>query len=345
MEDQSLEPATVWCGNLEDLDAGSLRGWCNLVSAGFPCQPWSVAGKQKGITDERWIWDGIREVIGDVGPGFVFLENVPGLVSGGGLAAVLGDLAEMGFAAEWGCLTAESVGASHRRERVFILAHRDLSSDDLQPGSTGAGISDTEGCDRELADTGHERSDIQQWEVRTEHSGGSSELGNTNKQGLERGAGGRVSGSLSGSGCPEIRPCQFCGYEFDHELYGKYGCANCEGVGQKADPQQPGSQGGGGPGFEGQDDGPTGRSGGISLFAPGRFDHRWKAIISESIWLSPAIEPGIRVLVDGQSLVVDSERADQLRCSGNGVVAVQGAAMFVELFQRLNRFRGNIENT
>lgn len=123
MDEQSLEPAPIWCGDLAEFDGQAFHGLVDLLCAGFPCQPWSCAGKQAGTADDRWLWPAIANIIRDVGPSVVFLENVPGLVSGGGLDHVLSDLAEMRFDAEWTSLTAEAVGASHRRERVFILAY------------------------------------------------------------------------------------------------------------------------------------------------------------------------------------------------------------------------------
>ncbi len=124
MEVASLEPAPVWCGNLEDLDTAPFLG-VDLVTAGFPCQPWSAAGKRKGTDDERWIWPAIASLLRRVRPRFVFLENVRALISGGGLGLVLADLADLGFDAEWTVLSAGEVGASQQRERVFILAHAD----------------------------------------------------------------------------------------------------------------------------------------------------------------------------------------------------------------------------
>ncbi len=122
MADKSLDDAPIW-DDLTTFDGAAWRGAVDIVTAGFPCQPWSVAGKQRGTGDERWIWSDIAKIIRDVQPRYVFLENVPGLLVHAGLGSVLGDLAEAGFNAEWGCFTAAEVGASHRRERVFILAY------------------------------------------------------------------------------------------------------------------------------------------------------------------------------------------------------------------------------
>lgn len=85
------------------------------------CQPWALCGKQKGINDERWIFPEIAKIIRNVGPKYVFLENVPGLLQGG-FSYVLGPLADSGFDAEWMCLSCADLGGSHLRERVFLLA-------------------------------------------------------------------------------------------------------------------------------------------------------------------------------------------------------------------------------
>jgi DNA (cytosine-5)-methyltransferase 1 len=123
MADSSLDRAPVW-DDLTTFDAPRWRGAVDLVTAGFPCQPWSVAGKRKGITDERWLWPDIVRIVRDCEPSLVFLENVPGMYRHG-LREVLSDLASLGFDAEWTCISAADIGAPHRRERVFILAHRD----------------------------------------------------------------------------------------------------------------------------------------------------------------------------------------------------------------------------
>lgn len=94
----------------------------DVVCAGFPCQPASVAGKREGMSDARWLWPEVARVVGLVRPRFVMLENVPGLLTvdaGRAFGAVLGDLASLGFDAEWDMFRASDVGAPHRRERLF----------------------------------------------------------------------------------------------------------------------------------------------------------------------------------------------------------------------------------
>ena len=123
MADAALDDAPAW-DDVASFDARAWRGAVDCVVAGFPCQPVSFAGARRAQADERWLWPEIARCIRDMEPERVFLENVPGLLSAG-IGDVLGDLAALGFDAEWGVFSAASVGAPHRRERVFILAHAD----------------------------------------------------------------------------------------------------------------------------------------------------------------------------------------------------------------------------
>lgn len=120
MEAGCLDQAPVW-SDLVTFDTRRWRGLVDCITAGFPCQPHSVAGKREGLSDERWIWPDISRLIGELRPRFVLLENVPGLASTGGLDGCIGDLAERGYSAEWARLSAAAVGASHERERLFIF--------------------------------------------------------------------------------------------------------------------------------------------------------------------------------------------------------------------------------
>lgn len=121
MADASLDSAPIW-DDIATFDGRPWRGIVDCLSAGFPCQPFSAAGKRRGLDDKRWLWPDIARVIREVQPRWVFLENVPGLIRRG-LAAVLWDLADCGFAAEWDVFSAAEVGAPHLRKRLFLLAH------------------------------------------------------------------------------------------------------------------------------------------------------------------------------------------------------------------------------
>ena len=121
MEDGILDHAPIW-DDLTTFDGRRWRGQVDIISAGIPCQPFSAAGKRKGLEDERWIWDDVARIIREVGPRHVFLENVPGIVRRG-LPSILGTLASLGYNAEWDLYRASDVGAPHKRERWFLLAY------------------------------------------------------------------------------------------------------------------------------------------------------------------------------------------------------------------------------
>lgn len=116
----------------------------DLVCGGFPCQPHSLAGNRKASEDERDLWSEFARIICEAKPRWVVAENVSGLLSseaGRYFGRVLGDLAALGYDAEWFVLPASAVGAPHRRERVFIVANahgerqqkRDMSAVTIEP--------------------------------------------------------------------------------------------------------------------------------------------------------------------------------------------------------------------
>lgn len=108
-------------GDIRELRGDELE-YVDLVAGGFPCQSVSIAGKKRGQNDERWLWPEFARIVRVVRPKYVLVENVPGLLVRG-MGDVLGDLAEMGYDAEWLVFPARAVGAAHLRERVFIFAH------------------------------------------------------------------------------------------------------------------------------------------------------------------------------------------------------------------------------
>jgi DNA (cytosine-5)-methyltransferase 1 len=112
----------IW-DNICTFDGKPWRGKIDVISGGFPCQDISAAGKGAGLDGERsGLWGEMARVIHEVQPRFVFVENSPMLTSRG-LGRVLGDLASMGFDANWGVLSASDVRAKHKRDRIWIVAH------------------------------------------------------------------------------------------------------------------------------------------------------------------------------------------------------------------------------
>lgn len=118
--------------NLGDLTRADWAGVppVDLVTAGFPCQDISYAGRGAGIQEgtRSGLWHHIAGALRHLRPSFVLVENVAALRTRG-LGRVLADLAALGYDTQWACLRASAVGAPHRRDRMFILA--------CQPGSTG----------------------------------------------------------------------------------------------------------------------------------------------------------------------------------------------------------------
>ncbi|QNA74161.1 DNA cytosine methyltransferase [Streptomyces sp. So13.3] len=93
----------------------------DIVLGGYPCQPFSTAGRRKGTADARHIWPHIAGALGVLRPQLAVFENVAGHLSLG-FDAVLGDLAALGFDARWCTVRASDVGAAHQRNRLFVLA-------------------------------------------------------------------------------------------------------------------------------------------------------------------------------------------------------------------------------
>lgn len=157
--DGCLPPFPIW-SDVTTFDGKPWRGRVDVVSGGFPCQDISAAGRGEGISGARsGLWSEFARIIGEVRPRFVFVENSPMLTSRG-LGRVLGDLAALGYDAEWGVLGAADVGAPHQRDRIWIVANAQRSerwqergacygvererTDSLpqwQEGSGGAGVS------------------------------------------------------------------------------------------------------------------------------------------------------------------------------------------------------------
>lgn len=136
MADTSLAPAPVW-DDLRSFDGRPWRGRVHIVSAGYPCQPFSLSGLRKGEDDPRHLWPEVARIIREVAPQLCFFENVPGHLSLG-FDHVAGELQGMGYRVAACVLSAAEVGASHIRERMFILADADLQ----ERGESGGGASD-----------------------------------------------------------------------------------------------------------------------------------------------------------------------------------------------------------
>jgi len=121
MESGSVPKAPIW-SNVRTFNGKPWRGKVSFLSGGFPCQPYSTAGKQLADKDPRDLWPDFARIIGEVRPHFIFLENVPNVVKWA-LPTVLKDLSQMGYDAAWCVVAASQVGAPHKRSRWFLFAY------------------------------------------------------------------------------------------------------------------------------------------------------------------------------------------------------------------------------
>jgi len=122
MEEGKLLPAPIW-SNLKTLPVEPFRDKVDLITGGYPCQPFSAAGERKGDKDPRHLWPYIRRHIESIRPVRCFFENVEGHISLG-LREVVSDLESLGYRTTWGIFSAREVGAPHQRKRIYIMANR-----------------------------------------------------------------------------------------------------------------------------------------------------------------------------------------------------------------------------
>ena len=150
--------------NLGDFTALDSLPEVDLLTAGFPCQPVSTAGKRAGIEDERWLFDDIARLVSRMGTRpLLFLENVSGLLTandGAAMGRVVHGLADIGYHITWGTLPASAVGAPHRRLRWWGLAYpadaenvrhersRETRRRGSRPADSGHPAADAEGAKR-----------------------------------------------------------------------------------------------------------------------------------------------------------------------------------------------------
>lgn len=414
MEDQSMEPAPVWCGDLGSFDAQRFRGLVDILVAGLPCQPYSVAGKQQGNDDHRsWGEDGCGpipafvRIVDESRPPLVFLENVPAWIRGGWFRDVGDELCRMGYEiADPVFVSGTDIGASHQRERGFVLAYHpqarefcrwrtfaDELADAQHDGSHGSedGEGAAAGDDRGAAG---QVASVQPSRLR--HAAGQMELladatgadGRSGGGGTQAGTGtqeiGRERSSGGGSDVADAqghgqREDERCGARSsrreDRTLFPEGNGIQPAVAADVEDANRPVAQcdsGLGtvsrapeGAGTHGQPAGSglrleedqladaeilrlQGRRGehtgepllgsdcGELVFAPSPTDPRWPDIIAANPHLAPAVESGFRMLADGMAMVVDESRADQLRCTGNGVIPLQAAVALVALLRSVN---------
>lgn len=120
-------PDTPIFPDVRELKGTDIEGPVDVICGGFPCQDISTSGTGQGLDGERsGLWREMARLIGEIRPGFVVVENSPNLLAGANgrwMGRILGDLAEIGYDAEWHVIPASATGAPHKRERIWIIAY------------------------------------------------------------------------------------------------------------------------------------------------------------------------------------------------------------------------------
>lgn len=292
MEEGLLAPAPIW-SDLKTFPFGQFYGKVHGIIGGYPCQPFSLAGSRGGANDPRHLWPFIKEGIRATRPLWCFFENVPGHLTLG-YDIVRRELQEMGYRVKEGIFSAEEVGATHKRERLYILAI--LANTDHRSVADIAGGYEKNGSAEGL----------QQWNKNQEF-GIAGELGNTESANEQRDGlceifeGRKIGGSGS-----ELADTDSSGSWKGP----KQGELRTDGAEQSSGNSWISRQG---KGIEGpqRDRWPA---------RPGEAQHEWEA---------PRTESGMGFTINGHKF-----RTDLLRMAGNGVVEQTAEIAFILLLQK-----------
>lgn len=286
MEAGELAPAPIW-DDLGSFDGRPFRGKVDCIASGDPCQPNSVAGKRAGSDDDRWLIDQVLRVVDECRPHRFLRENVTGNCDGQ-LEALVPALEGLGYRVAAGIFSAAEVGASHKRERLFILADHSsrgfgIGRDEaLEGGCRYAHSGDPQLADPESRSRGMDSGQGRSGKAPAQPRGRGDPMADDdsgNDQGRRRQSRGRAEFADSGGGLGSAREIGL-GRDFGRLL---------------ADDS--------GPGFQGREFGRAcdhERLGpdaygsaaefcGALLFAPGPADCAWPIILEADPLLAPAI--------------------------------------------------------
>lgn len=307
MEENTLGAAPVW-SDVKTFNPHVFRGAVDILIAGYPCQPFSAAGRRAGEDDPRHLWPHIRKHIQVIKPRRVFIENVEGHISLG-LATVLSDLEADGYRTAWAIFSAYEIGSPQRRKRLFIMADADGGQREWQRPRA-------EKRDAAVGGEEQRRGAVEH----PQHDGPS----NAEKRGSvsSTGDGGAQRQNTAGDTARASAPEGAGDLQASEELADTDG-TRCEGQ---------------------EWEGATGAQG-QPVRHPAECSGRWPAGVGEHQheWEEPRVirklEPRVGGAVDGvgTELDADSNRVDRIRMLGNGVVRQTAALAWVTLDEDLRQ--------
>ena len=338
MESGQLDPAPIYT-DLKTFPSELFRDAVDILTGGYPCQPFSAAGKRLGEKDPRHLWPYIREHIYTIQPSRVFLENVEGHISMG-LPTVISDLEEDGYGATWGIFSAREVGAPHQRKRVYIMAdtislrHRWGNSDGCEDkrqkvlsgeqgrSEVGSEVEGRSKCGGSMGYTEHDGS------LATTERGSTEEASTDNKEGQESPV--KSEGASQSHSGGDLQTGELADTDSSRQQQG-----NQKDEGQSSKQFDSGGfqQGGiSNSNIEGLQGGLQG--GGSNEERWEKQEVRcpteccdWRSWYGRSAWPP---EPGVGRVVDGCA-----DRVDRIRLLGNGVVPQTAAKAWQVLSSRL----------
>lgn len=186
-------PTTHHYGDIRKFDGTKYRGQIDILTGGFPCQPFSAAGRRRGTEDDRFLWPEMLRVIREIQPAWIVAENVRGITTQGGgvvFERVCAELEENGFEVQPFCIPACAVGAPHRRERMWFIARRrgegnyPEKPDSSTPNSTSERLERREWTSAQGDSDGFTAHDCNAAD--TQHDGFASSKGQQKAQGMEQ---------------------------------------------------------------------------------------------------------------------------------------------------------------
>ncbi|PPQ42148.1 hypothetical protein CKO39_18330 [Rhodopseudomonas palustris] len=355
-----MAAAPVW-SDVTTFDGRRWRGLVDGVVGGIPCQPHSLAGKRLGADDERDLWSAARRIIVQSGAWFCLMENVEGMLSSGGAERVWRGLGRLGFAREIGLFSAAEVGATHQRNRTFVLAVHDGRF--FRQAELADPVCEGWRSERTIGGPDAGRRSGKAWRLQPRRLGGEvlgGDVADADQVGLRGRAGPHAIGA--GKWCPDPEDCfrdvadslcdgqqrstqpdvgqiepgqqaprrrdaERCGVDVA-DLHGA-GLALDRGIGGDARSQCAAAER-----IRGavgcSDDHPA-------LYPPGPSDlDGWRRVLAHS----PDLEPAVRRMADGVAARLDlsgphAARVERLRMLGNGVMPLQAAYAVRTLATRL----------